>query len=293
MSNESAYFHGSGYWAVILGGSSGFGLATAQKLASEGMNLFILHRDRRKDLPAFEQHLSAMRQQGVKVMSMNADAIQPEAISAALDVLQAELGSSGKVRLLLHAISKGNLKLMAPLSEEAQKGDHGLQSELIAHISEQWDGEPPLLSRTDFQLTIEAMALSLGDWVQMLFERKCFAADARVIGLTSEGNRKSWRSYAAVSAAKVALESLCRSMALEFAPHGIRCNVVQPGVTDTPSLRMIPGSEMLLQNAAMRNPFGRTTRTEEVANVIYLLSRDEASWINGALIPVDGGEKNQ
>ena len=70
-------------------------------------------------------------------------------------------------------------------------------------------------------------------------------------------------------------------------------NVVQPGVTDTPSLRMIPGSETLLQHAALRNPFGRTTRPEEVADVIYLLCRDEAAWINGALIPVDGGEKNQ
>jgi enoyl-[acyl-carrier protein] reductase III len=123
-------------------------------------------------------------------------------------------------------------------------------------------------------------------------KNELFATDARVIGLTSEGSQKSWKGYAAVSAAKATLEALCRSIALEFAPLGIRCNVVQPGVTDTQSLAMIPGSELLKLNAAMRNPFKRLTRPEDVADMIYLLCRDEAKWVNGAVIPVDGGERN-
>ena len=68
--------------------------------------------------------------------------------------------------------------------------------------------------------------------------------------------------------------------------------MIQPGVTDTPSLRLIPGSDHLKQGALLRNPFHRLTRPEDVANVIYLLCRDEAAWINGAVIRVDGGEKN-
>ncbi|MBT8179143.1 MAG: SDR family oxidoreductase, partial [Eudoraea sp.] len=62
------------------------------------------------------------------------------------------------------------------------------------------------------------------------------------------------------------------------------------GVTDTPSLRMIPGSELLLEDARKRNPLGRLTQPEDVANVVYLLSTGEASWITGTVIKVDGGE---
>jgi NAD(P)-dependent dehydrogenase (short-subunit alcohol dehydrogenase family) len=53
---------------------------------------------------------------------------------------------------------------------------------------------------------------------------------------------------------------------------------------------MIPGSERLLEIANTRNPMGRMTQPEDVANVIYLLCRDEAFWINGSVIHVDGGE---
>jgi enoyl-[acyl-carrier protein] reductase I len=53
---------------------------------------------------------------------------------------------------------------------------------------------------------------------------------------------------------------------------------------------MIPGSDKIKEITIQRNPFNRLTRVEDVANVVYLLSKDEASWINGAVIPVDGGE---
>jgi NAD(P)-dependent dehydrogenase (short-subunit alcohol dehydrogenase family) len=79
-------------------------------------------------------------------------------------------------------------------------------------------------------------------------------------------------------------------MALELAPHGIRSNIVQPGVTDTPASRLVPGSALTRAAARRRNPFGRMTTPQDVADVICLLCTDEARWINGALIRVDGGE---
>ena len=91
-------------------------------------------------------------------------------------------------------------------------------------------------------------------WTQGIFERDLFAADARIFGLTSEGNTLAWKGYAAVSAAKVSLEALVRSIAVEFGPYGIRCNVIQAGVTETPALRAIPGSEQLVAQARLRNP---------------------------------------
>ena len=93
-----------------------------------------------------------------------------------------------------------------------------------------------------------------------------------------------------MSAAKVTLEAITRNIALEYAPFGIRANCIQAGVTDTPSLRMIPGSEEIKKHSLLRNPFNRLTLPEDVANVVYLLSKDEAAWINGTIIPVDGGE---
>jgi NAD(P)-dependent dehydrogenase (short-subunit alcohol dehydrogenase family) len=62
-------------------------------------------------------------------------------------------------------------------------------------------------------------------------------------------------------------------------------------VTETPALAAIPGSDHIKAHARMRNPFGRLTTPIDVANVIYLLSLDEAAWVNGAVIRVDGGER--
>ena len=148
----------------------------------------------------------------------------------------------------------------------------------------------PILQTDDFQLTIQAMGISLYDWTNAIFEARLFSDDARVISFTSEGNTKAWKNYAAVSAAKVTLEAITRNIALEYAPFGIRANCIQAGVTDTASLRMIPGSDEIKKHSLLRNPFHKLTVPEDVANVVYLLSKDEASWINGTIIPVDGGE---
>jgi NAD(P)-dependent dehydrogenase (short-subunit alcohol dehydrogenase family) len=100
----------------------------------------------------------------------------------------------------------------------------------------------------------------------------------------------AWKGYAAVAAAKVALESIVRAIAVELAPYGIRANVIQAGITDTPALRAIPGNILLKAQARLRNPFRRLTTPQDIANMIYLLSLDEAAWVNGAIIRVDGGE---
>ena len=134
------------------------------------------------------------------------------------------------------------------------------------------------------------MGTSLLGWVQELLERDLFAADARVFGLTSEGNAVAWKGYAAVAAAKVALESVSRSIAVEFAPYGVRCNVVQAGVTETPALAAIPGSATSRRRPALRNP-SAAHHAADVANVIYLSASPEAGWINGEVIRVDGGEQ--
>ncbi len=147
-----------------------------------------------------------------------------------------------------------------------------------------------VLAEEDFALTVHSMGTSLSDWVRAVFERKLFADAAQVIGLTSEGNEIAMRGYAAVSAAKAALEAVSRSIAREYAAFGIRANVIQAGVTDTPALRLIPGNAHMRAAARLRNPCGRLTRPEDVAGFVMLLCLPESDWLNGNIIRVDGGE---
>ena len=309
----SGHFSGDD-WGVILGGSSGFGLATAQKLAAHGMNLCIVHRDRRGSMRRIEPEFEKLRASGVKLLIYNDDALDPAVRTQILGELATALGESGRVKMLLHSIAFGNLKLIAP---EKPKPDAGaalgrladalgiakealaasvdkLASEGVDELSEL--SSAPVypthsyLDAEDFARTIHCMGTSLLDWVQDLFGRGQFASDARVFGLTSEGNEVAWKGYAAVSAAKVELEATARSIAGEFGAHGVRCNVLQPGVTETPALAAIPGSDRLKAHARLRNPFRRLTTPRDVANVVYLMCLDEAAWINGSVIRVDGGE---
>lgn len=300
------------HWAVILGGSSGFGLATARKLAEHGMHCFIVHRDRRGAMARIEAEFEAIRGRGVSLVTMNVDALDPAVRAQCLDRLAAALGAEGRVRVFLHSIAFGNLKLLVPerLPERRAAGALaaalGIDAAQLEAAASRLFGEghdalgplsaPPAYSSTafldeeDFARTIHSMGTSLVTWARALLERRLFADDARVLGLTSEGNTVAWKGYAAVAAAKVALESVSRAMAVELAPYGVRSNVVQAGVTDTPALRAIPGHEHLAAQARLRNPFRRLTTPRDVADAIFLLSTDEAAWINGAVIRVDGGE---
>jgi len=131
--------------------------------------------------------------------------------------------------------------------------------------------------------------VSLYEWAAAVLQRQLFTADARILSFTSDGSYRAVPNYAAVSAAKAALEAITRSMALEFAPYGVRANCIRAGITDTASLQRIPGSDVLLAYGKAHNPFQRLTTPADVANVVYLLCKNEAAWINGAIIPVDGG----
>ncbi len=250
--------------ALILGGSSGLGLASARKLANEGFDLCIVHRDRRAGLESIEDAFKAIRQMGSDLISFNSDATHKERQKEITAELKGHFGL-GRIKVLLHSIAKGNLKPMYSTGDS-------------------------VLDRTDFEITIGAMATSLYEWTQQLVVQELFARDARIIAFTSEGSSKAWPNYAAVSTAKAGLEAMVRSIALEFAPIGLKANCIQAGVTDTPSFRKIPGYKHLIAETLKRNPYGRLTLPEDVANTVYLLTRPEAKWINGTVIKVDGGE---
>ncbi len=252
--------------ALILGGSSGLGLATAKKLARHGFNIIIVHRDRKSDLQEVESNFKEIISSGAVLKSFNADVAKTEKMTSILEEIKVMIPQRGKIKVLVHSIAKGSLKPMYSNTGHT------------------------LLGHQDFQITLNAMALSLYDWAKALNNEKMFAEDARIVSFTSEGSTRAWQGYAAVSAAKATLEALTRSIALEFAAVGIKANCIQAGATETKAFAMVPNSAQLKKSALKRNPNKRLTTPEDVANVVYLLTTDEAKWITGTVIKVDGGE---
>lgn len=250
-------------WALILGVSSGFGRATALELAAAGMDIVGVHLDRRATLPQAEEVKSAIEALGRRALFFNLNAAAPETRA---QVIQALEENRAKVRVLLHSLAFGSLKpFISDRPEDA-------------------------ISQSQLEMTLDVMANSLVYWVQDLVRANLFAPHARIFAMTSAGSARAWFSYGAVSAAKSALESHCRQLAVELAPRGITVNALRAGVTDTPALRKIPGHEEMLEQGMRQNPSGRLTRPEDVAKAIAVLASSGTDWITGNVINVDGGE---
>lgn len=259
-----------GAWALILGASSGFGEASSLALARDaGMNIFGVHLDRRSTLDNVERIKGEIEKAGRKAVFVNMNAADEEKRREAVALLKEQLAGASegkKVRVLLHSLAFGTLK---------------------PYITED---PADAISKSAMEMTLDVMANSLVWWVQDLVREGIFSRGGRVYGMTSAGDYHAWKAYGAVSAAKCALESHIRQLTLELAPYGVTANSIRAGVTDTPALRKIPGSDNMISEAQRRNPHGRLTTPEDVAQALVVLARPETQWITGNIIGVDGGE---
>ena len=256
-------------WALILGASSGFGAATALELARHGYHIAGVHLDRKATLVNVEQLVTAIKAAGRTALFFNVNAADPEKRKEVLDQLEpaVKAGSPpGQVFVLMHSLAFGSLR---PFIANDPK---------------------TVVSKDQMDMTLDVMANALVYWTQDLFFRKLLGAGSHVLSMTSSGGTRVWHNYGPVSAAKAALESHTRQLALECAPHGIAVNCIRAGVTDTPALRKIPGSEQMIEFAKVRNPHHRLTTTDDVARAIASLVSSPSSWITGNIIGVDGGE---
>ena len=256
-------------WTLVLGASSGFGEATSLALARAGMHIFGVHLDRKTTLANVERIIKGIQGMGQEAHFFNMNAVDEEKRREALDQMEKvlkERGEEGRVKVLLHSLAFGTLKpFVAANPAEA-------------------------VTKAQMDMTVDVMAHSLVYWVQDLVARRLMRDGGRVFAMTSSGGHRVWRTYGAVSAAKAALESHVRQLALELAPMGIAVNAVRAGVTDTPALRKIPGHEQMIEVAKERNPFQRLTTTTDVADAIVALCRPGTHWMTGNVIGVDGGE---
>lgn len=258
-----------GQWALILGASSGFGAASALALARAGCNVAGVHLDRKATLPKVQALIAEIEALGVKALFFNVNASSQDKRAEVFDALRG--AGVERVKVLLHSLAFGSLLPFFPVPGGAEE-------------------EAKFMGRDRMEMTLDVMAHSLVYWTQELLDAGLLGEGGRIFSMTSSGGARVMPSYGAVSAAKAALESHTRQMAMELAPRGITVNALRAGVTDTPALRMIPGNARILDMARERNPAGRLTTPEDVAGALVALSGPGTDWITGNVIGVDGGE---
>lgn len=261
-------------WALILGASSGMGEATSLALAANGYRICGIHLDFRAGLGHVEEVRSRIEAAGSEALFINMNAADDEKRAGAIETLRARFDESraaGRrpyVRIVMHSLAFGSL---------------------VPFIA---DDPKDAVDRKKMEMTQDVMANSLVYWVQDLYRAGFLETGSKVYAMTSEGTSRVVPSYGVVSGAKAALESHVRQLAMEFARRGagIAVNSIRAGVTDTPALRRIPEAARMIEVTLARNPHGRMTTPQDVAEAILRLSESDSDWLSGNVIGVDGAE---
>ncbi len=261
-------------WALILGASSGMGEAAGLALAKAGYHIAGIHLDFRAGLAHVEEVKAEIAAAGSEALYNNMNAADDDKRAAALATLRERFdrseaeGRHPYVRVVMHSLAFGSL---------------------VPFLS---DDPKAAVDRKKMEMTQDVMANSLVYWVQDLYRGGFLEQGSKIYAMTSEGSSRVVPSYGVVSSAKAALESHIRQLAMELAQtgKGITANAIRAGVTVTPALMKIPEHQMIIDSATRRNPTGRMTTPQDVANVILALSGEGTDFISGEIIGVDGGE---
>ena len=261
-------------WALILGASSGMGEAASLALAAAGYRIAGIHLDFRAALAHVEELKAKIEALGSEALYINMNAADDEKRASALATLRERFdrsageGRNPYVRVVMHSLAFGSL---VPFLAEDPKA---------------------AVDRKKMEMTQDVMANSLVYWVQDLWRGGFLQPGSKIYAMTSEGSSRVVPSYGVVSSAKAALESHTRQLAMELARlgTGVTANTIRAGVTLTPALMKIPEKDAIIEAATRRNPTGRMTTTQDVANTILALSGEGTEFINGEIIGVDGGE---
>jgi NAD(P)-dependent dehydrogenase (short-subunit alcohol dehydrogenase family) len=256
-------------YALILGASSGFGEAVAMELASEGFNILGVHMDRGAGITKVEQIKRQIADHNVETLYFNLNAASDKNREQVIQRIQDHFkikNIKGKIKVLLHSLAFGSL---APYIHKDPK---------------------ERLSQKQMDMTLNVMAHSLVYWTRDLLFADLFTQGTKIYAMTSSGSLRVTPYYGAISAAKAALESHVRQLALELAPYGITANALRAGVTFTPALRKIPGHETMIDLALSQVPFKRLTQPLDIAKYISSQATSDETWNTGNIINLDGGE---
>jgi len=144
------------------------------------------------------------------------------------------------------------------------------------------------LAPDDFRRSFEVNVLGTVNSCQA-FTALLRASRGAVVNVASQAALVSLPQQAAYSASKGAVAALTRSLAIDWAGHGVRVNAVAPGFTVTPMTEAFFENDTFTKAATGRIPLGRLLQAEEIAGAIVFLASPLASAITGAVLPVDGG----
>lgn len=242
----------TGKKALVTGGSRGIGRAIALRLAREGADCAVNFV---KNEEAARRTAGEISSLGRKALRVRGDVSDPKGIKEIFSYIKEEFG--GLDLFVSNAVSG----VVGPADRIGRFG---------------WDRALDTNARA-FMLCVQ-QALKLFPEV-----------GGKIVAVSSIGSFTCLPGYAAVGASKAALEALVRYFARELAPRGINVNAVSGGPVDTSALDYFPDRENLLKTWRERTPTHRIARPEEIASVAAFLLSDEAAWIQGQTVVVDGG----
>ena len=245
----------TGRTAVVTGGASGIGQAVAERLAADGLSVALLDRNGEAAAAVVEKLAAS----GSKALAVVADVTDRAAIGAALTQVRQQLGP---VTVLVNSAGLDGFGPFLKITPET------------------WDR----LLAVNLTGTFNMCQLVLPDMVE--------AGWGRIVNISSSSTHGGQPFMAHYVSAKSGVNGLTKSLALEFGPKGITVNAIPPGFIDTPMLRAAEQKGLLggtVEEHAARTPVRRAGRPADIAAMCAFLVRDEAGYVTGQIIGVNGG----
>ena len=243
----------SGKVAVITGGNAGIGEAVAKAFAREGASVVITGR-RQGELDRVVSDIVKAQGKAFAVAGSVTDELHVQ------EAVRRTVQQFGQLDILIN---------------NAGVGDFGKRLHEIDDAT--WMHVLDVNLSGVFRMTRAVLP-------QMLKQEK-----GAIINISSIASLVGLPTLPAYAASKGALDAMTRALAVDYAKEGIRCNVVNPGLIDTPMAAPLMSNAELLAPILSHYPIRRVGKPEEVANMVLYLASDEAAWITGGTFPIDGG----